>query len=286
MKKYLALLLVVVVTLTMVGCGKSKKEETAPKAVTNKSTSITKANIEEKVIMEEEGIKVTAKSISYTGNVTDIKLLIENNTENDLNFSANLLSVNGIMIDSGLYANVAAGKKSNESISLYNEDLKQANIEALKDIEFELEASLNSGSYDTVATSSVTLTTDVKNYTQKYNTKGTVVVDEQDIKIYVLGKKVNKKYGDVDIEVYIENNTDKTIKVSTDNESIDGFMVDASFYTSVKPGMKAYDFISLYGDELKENELEDFTSMELIFDIYDSETYNSIVKTDTITLEF
>lgn len=41
MKKYLALLLVVVVTLTMVGCGKSKKEETAPKAVTNKSTSIT-----------------------------------------------------------------------------------------------------------------------------------------------------------------------------------------------------------------------------------------------------
>lgn len=286
MKKYLALLLVVVVTLTMVGCGKSKKEETAPKAVTNKSTSITKANIEEKVIMEEEGIKVTAKSISYTGNVTDIKLLIENNTENDLNFSANLLSVNGIMIDSGLYANVAAGKKSNESISLYNEDLKQANIEALKDIEFELEASLNSGSYDTVATSSVTLTSDVKNYTQKYNTKGTVVVDEQDIKIYVLGKKVNKKYGDVDIEVYIENNTDKTIKVSTDNESIDGFMVDASFYTSVKPGMKAYDSISLYGDELKENELEDFTSMELIFDIYDSETYRSIVKTDTITLEF
>lgn len=286
MKKYLALLLVVVVTLTMVGCGKSKKEETAPKTVTNKSTSITKANISEEVIMEEEGIKVTAKSISYTGNVTDIKLLIENNTENDLNFSANLLSVNGIMIDSGLYANVAAGKKSNESISLYNEDLKQANIEALKDIEFELEASLNSGSYDTVATSSVTLTTDVKNYTQKYNTKGTVVVDEQDIKIYVLGKKVNKKYGDVDIEVYIENNTDKTIKVSTDNESIDGFMVDASFYTSVKPGMKAYDSISLYGDELKENELEDFTSMELIFDIYDSETYRSIVKTDTITLEF
>ena len=68
MKKYLALLLVVVVTLTMVGCGKSKKEETAPKTVTNKSTSITKANISEKVIMEEEGIKVTAKSISYTGN--------------------------------------------------------------------------------------------------------------------------------------------------------------------------------------------------------------------------
>ena len=286
MKKYLALLLVVVVTLTMVGCGKSKKEETAPKTVTNKSTSITKANISEKVIMEEEGIKVTAKSISYTGNSADIKLLIENNTENDLSFSSNLLSVNGIMIDSGLYANVAAGKKSNETISLYNEDLKQANIEALKDIEFELEASLNSGSYDTVATSSVTLTTDVKNYTQKYNTKGTVVVDEQDIKIYVLGKKVNKKYGDVDIEVYIENNTDKTIKVSTDNESIDGFMVDASFYTSVKPGMKAYDSISLYGDELKENELEDFTSMELVFDIYDSETYRSIVKTDTITLEF
>ncbi len=286
MKKYLALLLVVLVTLTMVGCGKSKKEETAPKAVTNKSTSITKANISEKVIMEEEGIKVTAKSISYSSYSTDIKLLIENNTETDLSFSVNKLSINGIMIDSGLYANVSAGKKSNESITLYSDDLKTANITALKDIEFELEASVNGGSYDTVATSKVSLTTDVKNYTQKYNTKGTIVVDEQDVKIYVLGKKVNKKYKDVDIELYIENNSDKTIRVSTDDESIDGFMVDASFFVTVTPGKKAYESIKLYSDDLEDAGIKDFSEMDVIFEIYDYDTYRAIIKTDSITLKF
>ena len=287
MKKYLALLLVVLVTLTMVGCGKSKKEEKAPKAVTNtKTETITKANIEETVIMDEEGIKVTAKSLSYGKNSTEIKLLIENNTETDLTFSANALSINDIMIEAGLYANVSAGKKSNESITLYSEDLNTANITALKDIEFVLEASVNGGSYDTVATSDVSLTTDVKNYTQKYNTKGTVVVDDQDVKIYVLGKKVDKKYKDVDIELYIENNSDKTIRVSTDGESIDGVMVDASFFATVKPGKKAYDSISLYGDDLEEEGIKDFSEMDVVFEIYNYDTYRTILETDTITLKF
>ena len=149
MKKYLTLLLIVVLTITMAGCGK-KKDESAPKKVTNKTTVSAKANISEEVILDEEGVKVTAKSISYSNAHTEIKVLIENNTENDLLFQVEGFSINDLMLSPGFYANVTAGKKSNEVMTLYNEDLKASNITTIKDIEFKLVV-VQAGTYDTLA---------------------------------------------------------------------------------------------------------------------------------------
>ena len=102
----------------------SPKEETDPASPTGL------------VLYDANGVKITYNGIETDmfGDV-DIKLMIENNTSNTILIQNRNTSVNGFMIDGILSSEITPGKKVNTSLSLWETDLDENEIETIEDLE-------------------------------------------------------------------------------------------------------------------------------------------------------
>lgn len=296
MKKKIFLSLFIVLTLlTITGCGNDKSNDSGnvkdvqdvEKDNDKDSNSLSKANITETVILDKGGIKVTAKSISYDGwSGPEIKVLIENNSSENVTIQARKFSINGIMIDPTFSADVNSGKKANDSILISSSELKAANITTIKDIEFGLNV-FNADSWnDILNQEGIQLETNAKDYVQKHNTDGKLVVDQNDIKIYVLKKDDKNSFWGTDIFVYIENNSSQDITVQVRDVSINGFMIDPTFSADVSAGKKSYDTIIFHESDLKDNDINDIKEIELKFNVFNEDSWNDIFETNTKKISF
>lgn len=107
------------------------------------------ATMEETVLVDESGIKITATNLAYTAYSVKLGLTIENNTEQDLSFYSGTAvyscnSVNGYMMSGGyLNTDVTAGKKTNETVTFDTAELELMGIRDIADIEigFQVEDS-------------------------------------------------------------------------------------------------------------------------------------------------
>lgn len=254
----------------------------------DKSDSTTTAKsltptIDETVVFDDEGIKITAKEY-----VTDslwgdgIKFLIENDTEQNITVGVTALIVNDYMISDLFVADVAAGKKTNETMNLSSSDLKAAGIETIGQIEVYFHI-YDSDSWDDIASADcITLKTSL--YDQMDTTvddEGQVLYEEDGIKI--VGKFVDEKsFWGTAVLLYIENDYGENIIVQTDNFSINGFTLDAYFSSTVYDGKKAYDNITVFSSDLEENDITSVEEISLTFKIIDADNYDTIIETDEI----
>ncbi len=287
MKKRIIVIIIFIMLLLVTGCGGTKGNGSNVKNVESKtSNGITRASVPETVILDRDGIKVTVKEMVYKSWEVDIKVLIENNSSQNITVQARKFSINGIMIEPTFSADVASGKKANDSISIYNSDLKVANITTIKDIEFGLHV-FDADSWDEMFDQNgIVLTTNATDYVQTYNTSGTLVVDQNDIKMYVLKMDDKDSFWGADIYVYIENNSSQNITVQARDVSIDGFMVEPSFSADVEAGKKAYDTITFMESDLEDNGITDIKQIELKFTVFNEDTWNDIFDTDIKTINF
>ena len=287
MKKRIIVIIIFIMLLLVTGCGGTKGNGSNVKNVESKtSNGITRASVPETVILDRDGIKVTVKEMVYKSWEVDIKVLIENNSSQNITVQARKFSINGIMIEPTFSADVASGKKANDSISIYNSDLKVANITTIKDIEFGLHV-FDADSWDEMFDQNgIVLTTNATDYVQTYNTSGTLVVDQNDIKMYVLKMDDKDSFWGADIYVYIENNSSQNITVQARDVSIDGFMVEPSFSADVEAGKKSYDTITFMESDLEDNGITDIKQIELKFTVFNEDTWNDIFDTDIKTINF
>jgi hypothetical protein len=65
--------------------------------------------------------------------------------------------------------------------------------------------------------------------------------------------------------------------------SINGFMVTPLFSSTVNSGRMALDDITILSSDLEDNDIEVIEDIELIFNILNSNTYETIVDTDPIS---
>lgn len=150
-KRFTMLLAVVIVLLSACGGGSSDGH---PSSTTDSGTTGTavagsentvqfdpSAVIEETILVDESDIKITATGLKYTAYDVKLSLAIENNSSQDLSFYSGTLayscnSVNGYMVDDGyLNADVAAGKKANETVSISVDELTLLGCSDIADIE-------------------------------------------------------------------------------------------------------------------------------------------------------
>ena len=121
------------------GCGnsndlKSTESNTDTAYTTEKADS---KNILENIIYTSENIKVT-----YLGTENnkvfgpELKLKIENLSEQNISLSIKNSSVNGIMIDAVFYADITPGKTANKSVTFLINNLADNNITEIDTFEF------------------------------------------------------------------------------------------------------------------------------------------------------
>lgn len=301
--KWIAAVLCLAVFATMaLGCGQSGSGETK-QVVADKETETAASDggspdssenseglsdvtvtIDEQVLVEQDGIIVTA--MEY---VTDsiwgdgVKLLLENNSDKNVTVGCNALIVNDYMISDLFSSTVSTGKKANETLYLSSAQLKAAGIENVGKIEIYFHI-YDSSTYDTVFdTECVTIqTSEYADMDTMPNDAGTELYNQNGIRI--VGKTVDENsFWGTAILLYCENNSGKNVGISVDDMSINGFMTNSLFSTTVYDGKKSLDDITVFSSDLEKNGIEAIEEVELKFHIYDVESYSTIADSEPIT---
>ena len=146
-QKMMALLLAAVLCLTLAACGGAEENTTGntnPSQLAGSSSSPQEGTkpsgtSKEQVLVEDENItvKVTGTQEDSLWGYT-VKVYLENNTDKELMFSVDDVSVNGFMCDPFWASTVSAGKKANEKITFSEAAFAENGIEAVEEITFTL----------------------------------------------------------------------------------------------------------------------------------------------------
>lgn len=236
------------------------------------------AQVSEGVLYESENVRITFTGEEESYGDYDLKLKIENLTDKKITVSAENISIGKAMVEGYLYAEISAGKTANEEMSFYEEDLKINNIDKLGTVECSF-IIRDSDTYETIEESGyVSLKLrDVSDYKRN---EGKVVCDADGIKVTYVGIIEDEFFGNY-IMFEVENTTGKDVTVSAEDVSVDDVMTDGFLYVDVRDGMYANTDMSFFDDV----DVNAVSSMEFIIEAYDSDTYDTIVETDPITVE-
>lgn len=281
MKRLSTIAWVLTLALSLSACGTSSDEplQSNESHHTEQSTSATvaenpketlgefskTATIEETVMIDENGVKITATGLKYTNYSVEVELNIENNSDNNLSFISGSAgyscnSVNGYMTNDGyLNCEVAAGKKANDSISFSYDGLILYGITDISDIEIGFYTSDDDYNYTyytprQIKTSIFELHDYSKNCYQEtissaaamntYNYDITYfstdsLYNENSVKLLSSGIMVNRD-GETALLVEFENTNDSMIDMSISDIAINGLMVNSSTWSSdaINPGKR------------------------------------------------
>lgn len=265
--------------------GKAKEESDTGAKETGKSDE---ATVEEQTLLDQNGIKVTLKSLDLKGLFgPELKVCIENGSAQNVTVQANGVSVNGIMTQSVFSCDVAAGKTANDGITLLSSDLDQAGIKQIQNVEFTFHVS-DTDTYDTIFDSdTIRVATSLDGTEeQAVDDSGVMLVDQDGVKITVKEVDSTTSFWGADIYIYVENNTDQDVTVQAANTSLNGFMVEPYFSCDVTAGKKAYDTITFMESDLEENDITKIDTMEISFHVFDTANYNTVFDTDPLSVSF
>lgn len=279
--------------LLLAGCSSSKADAAS---VTSAETSYAGASeteqetqdvtLAETVLFDQDGIRITATGLSTDSLFgPELNLLVENDSAQNIVVQPNYCMVNGYMMDGLLSADVAAGKKANDTLDFLSNALARCGIETITDIELDLVVSDGDSWQTLYETGPVILQTSAAGqYTQTYDDSGEEIYNQNGIR--VVAKSVNDDLFGMGIKFYLENNTDKAVIVNADNVSVNGYMMTDLFYSDLAPHSHAVDTLTLLGSELEDNHIDTITDAELSLQITDADYYQTIDSTAPITLHF
>ncbi|MGN1405113.1 MAG: hypothetical protein ACI4WM_02480 [Erysipelotrichaceae bacterium] len=243
--------------------------------------------VAEEVIFEENNIKIKVTGLDTAGWMgPELKLLIENDSAQNITVQTRLASVNGFMSDSLISEDVAASKKANTSITFSNTDLKNAGIDTISNMQFSFHI-FDTDSWDGIIDSElITVSTSASDYIQPYDDTGDVLIDANGIKIVARGLNTDDSIFGPSLILYIENNTDRNITVQARDESVNGFMIDSIMSTDISRNNKAVSSLTFMSTDLEENSIEEINEIELSFHIYDYDTFDTYYDTEMVRVEF
>ncbi len=295
MKKRVFTAIALTLVFALSGCGGSSDSGTTASnaASTSEDTaSSMTSKINEQVLLEQDGIRITVKECELSlESDPEIPILVENNSDKNINVNCDSFSCNGIMIQPSIYCDVPAGKKMNESISLSAQSISSCGIETIGILEFRFV--LMDDSYQDLFTTEpiVIETSNAQTYkeTMQAPPEGTVLLEESGFKITYLGKVDYADYGS-DIVFYLENSSSKDALFSHEELSVNGFVLDTmdypytGMYTFVTPGKAAYSGFSLTNSDMEANGITNIEDIEVSLVVEDKDTYEDFAATGSISI--
>lgn len=313
MKKFTALLLAAILLLSLAACGKTDAEEPVEEETelteVNSAEFSEKGTIEETVLYDENNVRITATELGYYYGGFSLELLIENNGDELLNFSSNVLSysanaVNDCMVSDGyVHCSVDAGKKSMESMDFDYEMLVCMGITEVQtlDVSFIIYDDDNNRIYTGPLHIETSLAGNYGNghedYIDTISSKSTeksmgyelTFIEDKEVKlatgVTLLSKAVmTTDDGDDVVALEFKNSTDKMLAVGEEEIAINGITVSSGTWSAdrIISGKRVVAYVSMeeiVDDELSEEYNCDETgSIGMTLTVYD-EDYDEVSKT-------
>ena len=220
-----------------------------------------------------------------------LKGQIENkSSEKSYTFSIERITINDVEVSATCYQDIAAGKKANVSTTIYDSDLEDIDVGDYTDFEvfFRIYDS-EDWRADDIANTSIHIYPFGEDKAVKYERAAQpgdkVLFDNSDFTVTVTGYEDDEdtEWGYYSANLYIVNKTNKKISFSTDDESVNGFMIDPYWATTVYPGKCSFTSIDFSKSSLQENGIDEVSEIEFKFVAYDYDTYDNILS-ETVTL--
>ena len=271
--------------------GDNSKEEQDEKENESKNGSKVDLSNYNEILVDDAGVKFEITGLDpedFWG--YSVKVYLENNTDKTLMYSVEDASINGVMSDPFWASEVQPGKKSNESFAFSSTSLNEAGISDVTEIEFQLNI------HDSEDYSAEYLVQDIfKIYplgeenavVTERTTEGSDVVlfESDDCKMTVIGYDPDSIFGYA-VKVYLENKTYKMLMFSIDDASINGFMADPFWATTVAAGKRSYNDITWSSSVLEENKIENIESIEMRIQVRNDEDWSGdYLVDDTFSVE-
>ena len=294
MKKLLALLLVLVLVLSFAACSGNKADtddEKKPAQSQNKNDDDNSTDDQpEDDQPEDDGAK--AEELSFTEvvvldneqcliKITGIDpddlfgYTLKAYFENKYMFSVDNATINGVQCDPYFAAEVAAGKKSNESISFTVDVLEENGVGDFTDIE------LSFGVYDSedwladpVAEETVHIypygEDKAVKFVREAQDTDKVLIDNEYVTLIATGTEEDEFWG-YTVNLFMVNKTDKNLMFSVENASVNGFMADPFFAQDVFAGNCSFSSMSWDTEELTASGITDVEEIEFTLCVYDED---------------
>lgn len=238
------------------------------------------------VIIDNDSCRVTITKYDPDGDWGfTVKLSCENKTEDQtLMFSANEAVVNGYAIDPFFGTTVAPGKIANESLEFDNTSLDEAGIASVDEILLSFVVyDDDDWMADHIADETIALypsgltADDIIIPERTVSESEQVVVDNDDVTFVILGVEEDSFWGYA-LKVFVENKTADEIMISWDDVSVNGFMVDPYWATSVPANAREYGEISFSDSDFEENGIESVDEIEYTLSVNNYDTWDELMN--------
>ena len=319
MKKVLASLLVALVMMSFVACGSSNTPTNTTPADNNTASTgeSTQAKNTESETQGETTTPAPEETIAAASEVSfesftpidnnecavtikdldpnnmwgyTIKVGLENkSSDKTYMFSVTTASVNGVVADPFFATEVAPGKKANEDISFTDSSLTENGIKDYTDIEIVFRVyDSNDWSADDVANEAFHIYPYGEDkatvFVRDPQPSDQILVDDDNVTVTIIGKEYDPIWG-YTLKLFAVNKTDTEIMVSVDEASVNGYMADPFFATSIPAGKCEFTSMSWSNSTLEENEITEIEEIEFKLRVYDSKNWNaSDFFNDVITI--
>lgn len=310
MKRPLPVLFILCLALTLLaGCGGTSDAVTeAVSAMSETNNEAAESETEDEAEPEEETeaeselsfeeITVADNdqcSIVITGLDPDsiwgytLDVALENKSEDaTYMFSVLTASVDGVESDPYWAAEVAAGKKANEEITFYDSVLDDIGV-AYTDIALTFRVyDSDDWTADNVAEETVHIypygEENAVAYVYEVQESNVVLVDNDQITVIVTAREDDPIWG-YTVSLYLENKTDEELMFSAEDVSVNGYMSDPYWATTVDAGNCKFTEMYWFTEDLEEDGIDQVEEIELTLWVYsyDNWTADDILN-ETFTL--
>ena len=287
-KKIMLITVAFALVCSLMACGGSPESETGtdptstpatlPAATQGTAPEEAEPEMMEMVIVDNENVTFKITGIDPNGLLGyTVKIFAENKTDRNLMFSLQDVSVNGFMCDPMWASTISAGMKSNETITFLTSNLRDNGIETVTRIDFTLNV-YNSDDWTEEHLLENTFTVyplgeeAVEPYERVPVGSDIILVDDETCTVIVTGFDPDSTFG-YEMNVYVENRTNKNLMFSASNVAINGFMCDPYWAVTVAPGMRSNSSMTWFRSDLDSNGITQVTDITWNLRVYDSNNW-------------
>ncbi|MGN1082679.1 MAG: hypothetical protein ACI4SJ_03960 [Candidatus Avispirillum sp.] len=288
MKKLLVLILALSLLFTLAACGNTTtgNDDGANSSQNEETKNTDKSDITEDEITFEEVVAVDNDECVIK--ITDIdkdnmwgytlKAQLENKSaEKTYMFSVENAAINGVQSDPIFAAEVAAGKKSNEDISFTNNELEENGVGEYTDIELTFRVyDSDDWTADPVARETIHIYPHGEDKAVKFvreaQASDNIILDNEYVTAIVTGYEDDDIWG-YTVNLFLLNKTENTVMFSVDEASVNGFMADPLFATSVSAGKCAFSSMSWSDSTLEDNGITEIEKIEFQLRAYNYDNW-------------
>lgn len=311
MKKFMSFLLSALLVLSLAACesnggarstasessaGSTASSEAESSAAATEEATATpepsaQPTLEETVLLDEGGIKVTATGLTDygLGGAPDLELHVENNTDGDIMIqTSEYAAVNGCMVRGIASIQTSAGDSADDTVMFLDDEFEAAGIETVSDIKLAVRA-IDADWNEICASDFVTVKTSAYGTVETPAVDGDVLYDKDGVKVILLGTEEEEDfdfYFPTYVKLYIENNSEQDITVKTLDFKANGEVTQCSLNAELFAGTRQFTELRLDADSCTQNGITELKDLSFYFSVCDLTTWNEITKFDTVTLEF